>query len=731
MASMYQTNISKSDAPAMADPSAAMAATKTNATIFGALADIGGEIAGGYAAGKMKNIQDEAVQLQQDFLTTNMQAQKAALSLGTIGSRQPLASGAIQAGDSDTPTQAATALQSFDSQIAQLKEASQAGMSNDQYVVRVNALESKYATQYPGLTDKIREVVGKHTGLVGGSLWAQEDYVKRMFSHKVGPQAKTPEDMAVADMARVAPLGTFGTQEELFTLYHNDRPKYDQRMNAAKDYAALKTQVDSINTNTAGLTGQSDLQANGQRASFVAVFNGSLGSSVLTQTVQDKEQIFSTTLALMNKGENVNVNPNAFASVIDMHVAQMRTSIEASKRAAYSSVDTYLANNPNVSDAKRKELYSDVDRSATIMMDKYGDAKGSGLVAMATIMKTYADKSIAEKSQLIDLAIRQQTAMSNNPMVMAYWAGGSARENLKRTHPAFHSFMEAQEEELTTNVLGIRSAIGKGAVDLAHVETVIKGVQKNPEAITNHPSDDPTVIKATHTAVHTLAEEALKKTDLQPTDINVISSAFATNVVSGANSQLVASRWEKYAESIKKLSVSDQAIIKNSVSDSTVTAVMGMSDLKDRMEAKHKIKFDLGVNDAGEIKVLLPQVKPAQQLTQLSTPEAQKARRDTYTITQAAKDFMNQAAPILNNMVYGRAMVTGVSTNDVAKDFSTIINNKTQYNGFFTMKPQAVVPATPDSTSTSKKVIVTVPGGTITFDTKEQADAYKASQGTK
>jgi hypothetical protein len=54
------------------------------------------------------------------------------------------------------------------------------------------------------------------------------------------------------------------------------------------------------------------------------MFQGHLGSNVTSESVSNMENLYKPVLALMAKGENVNVNPAAFDTQIKMHNAQMK-----------------------------------------------------------------------------------------------------------------------------------------------------------------------------------------------------------------------------------------------------------------------------------------------------------------------------------------------------------------------------------------------------------------------
>jgi hypothetical protein len=686
----YQANITKNIEPAMANPATLQQAGASTRAAIQALGEGASAVYKGYVEQEVANIEEGASNLAQEFFISNQAAQVAGRQAAQMQSGAPMAGSMfaetlLGAQGEDAQAKAAQQLRSYDSELVRLKAAAEGGMSNEQYVSRIDALTKKAIAQYPGLSNQIREKVGAVTGLPYADRWAQMNYVRERFSKVEAPKTTTPEDMAMKDIDDAAKTGLFGTREELLTDYKTNRGTYDVKMTGFKQVLQAQTQVNVIKNNVGALSGQSDLEADTVRAGFSAIFAGGLGATTLSQSVNDKEQVLGTTLKLMAEGKSITVDPVAFQTSIAVHNAQMKTNIEGSRTQAYRSIDAYLAKNPNVSDGKRKELYADIDRQANQSLSLYADDKGVGLLAIANIFKTYRDKSLTEKQQLVNLAIQQQSAMQNNPMVMAYWAGGTARENLQRTNKDFYEFMVGQENELTTSVSGVRNLV-TGATNLANVQRVLVQAQQAPTAVPTDPVASSATTRAAHQALGASAAELLKKTSLLPAEVNIASAAFATNVATGANSLTLARDYKKYGEQIAKLPETDQAIIKSNVSNSVSGAVISINGVKQAIEAKYKTTLTLGVNDAGEISVVVPQ----QQATGL-------ANRPLVTgggfNAAAAAEFMKQVKPMLNNIVYGTSMLTMKQPKEVGTEFATVINKNERYGGFYKSEAQPVTPA--------------------------------------
>lgn len=682
----YRADITKNIEPAMANPATLARAAEANAAAVRTLGEAAGSMYKGYVEGELSAIEEQAASTAQEFFISGQAASVAGQRAAKMEQQRPqagstFAEAMLGAEGEDARQKATELLKGYDAELNRLKLAAEGGMSNEQYVSRIDTLTKQAIAKYPGLANQIRERVGTVTGLPYADRWAQMNYVKERFTVQKD-KGKTPEELALVDIKAASETGMFGTNEELFALYRTNRAEYDTRMRGFKQYQIVKSEADRVKNYTSSLQGQNDLQADQQRPAFMGIFSGSLGTSVLTTTVQDKEKNLGTVLSLMAQGKNVATDIAPFKVHIDMHAAQMRTNIDGAKRQAYTAIDTYLANNPNVSQAKRDSLYADVDRAANSALARYADDKGVGLVAMANILKTYRDKSLQEQTQLVDLAIKQQTAMQNNPMVMAYWAGGEARENLKRTNRSFYEFMVGQEQELTSSITGVRNDI-KAATDLAGVQRVMIQSQQDAGAVPIDPVASRNVTRASHQALMASAQEILKKNTFTPLEINTISAALSTSTQYGANSLVLRQDYRKLGDRIATLSEADQGIIKGNVSNSSRQSVLSINSLKSVIEEKYKTKLTLGVNDAGEISVVIP----AQAGTSLTNRPL--VTGNTFNAA-AAQEFMKQAKPMLNNIVFGRSMLTKEDPKAIGTEFATIINNNQPYAGFFSAEAKPV-----------------------------------------
>jgi hypothetical protein len=387
----------------------------------------------------------------------------------------------------------------------------------------------------------------------------------------------------------------------------------------------------------------------------------------------------------------------------------MRSNIDNATREAKDTVRNIIAANPSMSEGKKKALYEDVDRYAAESLARYADDKGTGLVAMASILRNYRDKTVQERQQLLDLHIKITSATANSPLGEQYRQGGEARKRLEREQPYFYQFMVKQENTIARLAQGLTGEID-GAANLADMRRVDLQARTDPAAVPVDPVADTNTTKAAHEMLYASAKQALNKTDLRPEEVTLVSATLSTGALYGANTRVLAKDYKKFSEQISKLSEPDQAIIKGNVSNSVSMAIRNIQETKSLIESRYKVTLEIGVNSAGELGVVAPKVPTPRYGT---TPGSFTRVSSEYLA--AAKTFTEQLKPLLNNSVYSRAMLTNEQPSAVSQEFATLINNGQPYNGFFSMEAMPVAPAVQSAgTPSSPEAIPVAPAPAAT-----------------
>lgn len=695
----YRVDTTRNVEPAMANPATLAKAAEAKAGAAKTLAGLAGELYKGYTDYKISGYEREASELATEFFVKGKAAEaeipkleKALIERQTIFEKRDTAAASEFSPESQTAIQKQLSI--LDGEVTRLTNAVNAGMSNVQYQERINSLMRKAIVQMPGRADEIRDRVSALTGLPGAERWATMQYVRDRFTPPKEPKGgKTEEELALDDIKRMAPLGTFGSSEELFKLFKENKPEYDRRRNAANDIFNVKTTTDTIKARVEGTTIQTDENVKVVQGSLGAIFQGSLTTAVLAQDVKEKEGIFAKTIELMAAGDPRTVNAVQFETLVKLHAAQMRSNIDNAKREATDTARKIIDANPGMSDARKKSLLEDIDKYATEALTRYADDKGTGLVAMASILRNYRDKTVQERQQLLDLHIKLETATQNTPLVQQFRQGGEARKRLEREQPYFYQFMVKQENTIARLAQGLTAEID-GAANLADMRRVMLQAGEDPGPVPVDPLTDTDTTKAAHEMLYAstkraLGERAVNKTDLRPEEVTLVSATLSTGALYGANTRVLAKDYKKFSEQISKLSEPDQAIIKSNVSDSVSRAITQIQEIKSLIEDKYKVTLEIGVNSAGELGVVAPTKIPTPRYG--TTPGSFTRVSSEYIA--ASKSFTEKLKPLLNNSVYSRAMLTNEQPSAISQEFATLINNRQPYNGFFSMEAMPVAPA--------------------------------------
>lgn len=714
----YRTDITRNIEPAMANPGTLAKAAEAKAGAVKTLAGLAGEAYKGYTEYKIAGYEREASELATEYFVKGQAVgvpdepalEQAVAARNTMFAKRDTAAASEFSPESQTAIQKQLSI--LDSEVTRLTNAVNGGMSNVQYQERINTLMRKAIAQMPGKADDIRERVGALTGLPGAERWATMQYVRDRFTPPKESKVKTEFDVALKDMDDASKDGRFGSRETLLNTYNNDRPTYNDLMRGFKEAQQVETAQKQISATLSADRMVSDKQAASRRPAFIAMFDASLASSVITQGVAGKETTFKNVLKLMDEGKDPINDPLAFETTIKMHQSQMLTNIENSKSVAYQQITTWLEKN-DVSKEMRAELYGDIDRQYERAKVMYADDKGVGLQAMATIMRTYRDRTLKEKQDLVGFAIQIHTAFGGSPLAKQFFQGGAARARVELEQKDFYNIMLKYEKVLLEN-FGDAKETFDASRGLGYVQDALEKARTDPAA---QPLAGDTVSPEAQRAAHQVqwansVASLMAKAELDVIERNALSSILSTSVQTGANTLNFAKYYKTIGEKLLKLPQVDGAVITENVSNSAKKAVTDIQKVKTDLETKYKTKLILGYNDAGEITVLAP-TRPSipSQRRAMTMAEMQAAAAPVINAgySQAAEEFNKQLRPMLNNLVYGRSMLTTENAKSVAKDFAVIINNNTPYAGFFSREGKPVEETPAVTTTPTAAPVATTP----------------------
>jgi hypothetical protein len=159
----------------------------------------------------------------------------------------------------------------------------------------------------------------------------------------------------------------------------------------------------------------------------------------------------------------------------------------------------------------------------------------------------------------------------------------------------------------------------------------------------------------------------------------------------------------------KKLAPEDFSAVKAAASQGSITTVNNIKAVMLDIEREFGVMPQLGVNDAGEIKVLLssgtevpPTPAPTEPRSALSInpailrrqEEDERRRQERRELGPAAVEANKRLGPMLQNLVNTRLIVEdkpdATTRKAISTEMATIINSGQPYRGFFTLEAKPV-----------------------------------------
>lgn len=258
----YTANITQNITPSAPDPSGAISSIQSQAsiakTIFGA-AESGFEMA------KKRDLQElykEGVQTQEDiFKQHQLMVSEQPLALADLeskkkqvsfleGERQLLQEGGVLEGQEELTKKLQekssafrTELETAAKRYAEVADAG--GISRKQMLDRVDGLVRKYGAMYPSSLPEIRQIVAQTTGVPGADLWAEQTFVRQLFTpaEKVaGKTDKSLEEARKYDRDLILKYIPNISAEQTLALQEQGAPEYYSLLKRAQDINAIEIQ---------------------------------------------------------------------------------------------------------------------------------------------------------------------------------------------------------------------------------------------------------------------------------------------------------------------------------------------------------------------------------------------------------------------------------------------------------------------------------------------------------
>lgn len=670
----FQSNISDRSA---ADNSAELKAISAREAARGAA--IGGVIQGAETAYKTKLFMDsqdmkkQAGDLRNEFLTR----EQARMSLQKVTAARDALTGSVSSSEDQpewdqplTPQQTKqneaqmATIGILNNDIQRLKEASQGGMSNEQYFTRVSALTSKYIAQYPGLADEIRKKIGEVTGLPGADEWASRQFVEDRFAKPKPDQEGEDVKALRADLAMLSKYG-MGSQEENLAMRQAGDPEYKRRITLAQSMAKTEAQAAAIKAGLQSREDVSDDEAKQETKFFTAFGAASIGKSFEAMG-KDKNNLLEQ-ISKETDPVKIDVLTQTWAAQVKQIVSD---STDESLRLAYQ----YFDKNPRVSKAVRDDIIAQIKAQGDMFRNKF-QFKDS-MVLISKINRDYRDKSLEERFKLFQLATAQQAAFANSRFAGLYWEGGKAREQVKQELPAFYNMMDRIEKILTGTGQDIEATIGATA-QMNDVARVVSNAARTGDVPTEKlPAEvlKPAAELSVRDGIHAQSKIAKGEESVSQEDLGRATGLYNWSIRTGAGG--IEHMFGKVSKDFKALDEKTKA---------EVAAKAGQADIEVRTAIQKEVE---AINK--------------QQGTQVEW----KLGYGGYEIDMVDKNGQRDMKPYiahrktqLKNMVLSRVIIKGIPMAQAAKEIVDEFNSGVLSN--FAGPP----PAAQDMTDEEKTVV--------------------------
>lgn len=494
----YRADISSQPlTPSAPDISGAVGAIKSQAaiasTIFGGLEK-------GYELRKNQMLQsamEAGEAAQQEALTkyeTSLKEQQQASSdyLTAQSDMQDLAGFGITPDYAKSQGKIIPAQAQMLSAAERLKAAREAGgFRQEEYFTRVKSLVDKYAAEYPEAKNEIRRVIGEATGLPGADLWAQQQFIRRMFTpqeakaetDKLAAQAKEDEYKLVLKYNRSYPPTTLAQIQ-------NTNPELWGKL------VQPAIEEDNLEKNKQVLATQQALQTAATDPQFLQQADLLSRSATLAAGVASAKFLndnFERFQGLKGKLASGNFTPNDQAEA-QVLFRDLKGTVQAA--FARNEIEVLNSTNPNVSAAARAEMKARLKEREEATLKLLDTSSPAQTVAAMEMFSIAENKTIDKRvkltgmwSQLVS-ALGDQNTIRNALGVEEFDKDGKMHphwEQISKQAPRFIPMLREYQKVIEGSPLEF---VGQSAN--AHpVSVILKDAAQNPEATANVPSLTP------------------------------------------------------------------------------------------------------------------------------------------------------------------------------------------------------------------------------------------------
>ena len=744
-----RVDITQALTPSTPDVTGAVNAIRSQAgiaqTLFGGISSMLGE----KKAEDLRKLQEEAEQITAGSIKAT-ELSKQATEEYLVAKRKQESALQNLSGSEKTSTEQDKTLP-FEADIFsaanKLKNAQEQGAINQvQFLDRVTNLVNKYAGKYPGSKEEIRAIVSKGTGLPGADLWAQNQFVERMFTppkaadtDKALREAKKAKDEAIAKYNGVFLNDVIDAETSNPKLYTQWAATASTIMQSEAAKAARDAAAGNITSaGNVGFREFTDKAVDGASLSSVAktreFFTANKGE--MSKRINSLLQITAPT------PENI--------AEIDSTLLQLSNIVESEFNDARANV---LQNyNSSIAPEVRDDALKRIDQTKQSIVDKIKTGSLSERRAILQLFNVANTTTRNDNLKMIAVAGDQLKYFASNPTINNAFAHDEYKDGVKSPEwQTLESYSTSLAEQLRNyKKLVLSMPVGMPVPQTPLVSAALDS-QSNPNP--TPPGQTSTETKAARDLVGLTAAGIVKaqgpvgglgasSTELATEinkDANVVGTSLS-NATYGSSLSIIAQNEENFKKFVKNLNEESLTPIKQAVSNtyesSLSSAQKGVSDISKKYGLKTPLQIGVipGTNKVGiipppkdyfeDVKTTSPYGRgfgaPAEKIQTVPAPFTQyffgKTVKPEYVVevnklASAAKEWNNTYLPRVMGSTMSRSILTGEPKEKVANEIANLVSGNKPITGFFTIPVPQTAPAGTAATGGGVEVGIQGVGG--------------------
>ena len=505
----------------------------------------------------------------------------------------------------------------------------QGGITPSEYAKRISNLVDEYSAKYPGFRADIRKVVEQGSGLPGADLWAQRQFIDRLFTP---PKADTSQEDLLKDQRDMVVQRLGEDPVKAVQMQAAGGKEWQTKVELASQRAALEANIkaEEARLKSLNLTSSIDFEKNSDARKNIAFF--AAADVVNISFSKNKDQISKIQNALLTDPTNPQNIADANALITDIR-SNVERVFNLQEQALYEDLNT------RVSNEARDRGVANLKQAKESILRGLDTSDPAKLSAVASVLFNGKEKSLEMKVKMANVLAETAGFYANSNEFRAAMSNpefetqdgkpvldGSGNPQLTKEWQQIRNYSEDLYQQLS----GFKRQAAKLSVDIVNrqITTAMLGnLGVGLKDATENPGPTPTAgmtqqeRKATHAAVVAAGVQIIggsRETKLpagtaqniaaaMQRDINVVGTA-VSNASLGAGLVEITRNEVGFRDFISTLTPEQSAPVKVVVNDvykkSVQSAADGLGDISKKYGLKTPLR--IGVDGNGTVGIIPP-----------------------------------------------------------------------------------------------------------------------------